>query len=296
MRRGGPGLAALDRSLHSSAQFSTLGSELTASQVNELRNQLDVFSNALRQFAQQHRKDIVRDANFRHAFQQMCANIGVDPLAGGPPKSMAATALQRGTGSGTGKLAGLWNDFLGLSDFQNELSIQIIDVCVSTRESNGGYIDMKQLIRSLNHMRLGRSADVSKSTDSIVGSVTENDVIQSIKLLKPLGSGYEVINLANGEKMIRSVPKELDVDSTIVMSLLSLSVTTSTLPTDALGQAYITQDDLVRENTFVNKTRWSIDRASAVLFGMSIGDGLLWVDEGVHPARYYALNLSSNLI
>ncbi|MCO5585483.1 hypothetical protein L7F22_039416 [Adiantum nelumboides] len=302
MRRGGPGLAALDRSIQSSAQYSTLGSELTASQVNELRNQLDVFSNALRQFAQQHRKDIVRDANFRHAFQQMCANIGVDPLAGGPPKSMAATALQRGTagtGSATGKLAGLWNDFLGLSDFQNELSIQIIDVCVSTRESNGGYISMKQLIRSLNQMRLGRSSIAltvgGKSADSIIGSVTENDVIQSIKLLKPLGSGYEVINLANGEKMVRSVPKELDVDSTIVMSLLSLSIVSSMLPTDALGQTYITQDDLIRENISVNKTKWTMDRASSVLFGMSIGDGLLWVDEGVHPARYYALNLSTNL-
>lgn len=296
MRRTGPGLAALDRSLHSSAQYLSLGSELTASQLQELRSQLDIFSNALRQFAQQHRKDIVRDPDFRHAFQQMCANIGVDPLAGGPPRSIAATTL--GGGSGGGKLAGLWNDFLGLSDFQNELSIQIIDVCVSTRESNGGFIDMRQLVSAINRLRTGHDESTllmaaQKNPDVASGLVTEEDVMQSIRLLKPLGSGYEVVHLANGVKIVRSVPKELDTDSTVVMALLA-APKTSRLPLDALGQAYVTEHDLVQDMPEANKSRWSLERAHAVLFGMSIGDGLLWVDEAAHPARYYALNVSSD--
>lgn len=318
MRRGGPGLAALDRSLHSSAQYSTLGSELTTTQLNELRTQLDVFSTTLRQFAQQHRKDIARDPQFRHAFQQMCANIGVDPLAG----AVGGQGAAGGRGA-AGKLVGLWNDFLGLSDFQNELSIQIIDVCVSTRDVNGGYIEMQQLVRAINRMRTGTTAaavaasngakNKSKKGDgeSAAGLVTEDDVVRSIQLLKPLGSGYEVVELPNHTRMVRSVPKELDVDSTTVMALLSdlaLPHSPAAVACDALGTAYITEEGLVQSArqqqqqqqqrlgppasssaASAGLLRWSRERAQAVVHGMVL-DGLLWVDEGAHPPRFYALN------
>lgn len=293
MRRGGPGLAALDRSLHSSAQYDTLGTELTTSQLNELRSQLDVFSNALRQFAQQHRRDIVRDPEFRHAFQQMCANIGVDPLAGGPPRSMVSGSVKDGlVARGGGKLAGLWNDFLGLSDFQNELSVQIIDVCVSTREINGGYIDVRQLVRTINRMRTGK--ELAVVSDAQQGLVTENDIVQSIKLLKPLGTGYEIVKMANGVTMVRSVPKELNSDSTVVLCILAASEDstrqTSSVQRDACGHVFLTERDLTQAMPSFGKSLWSEKRAHAVLFGMSIDDGLLWIDEEASPHRYYAYN------
>ena len=47
--------------------------------------------------------------------------------------------------------------------------------------------------------------------------VTEENVIQSIKMLKPLGAGYKVINVENG-KMVCNVVKELDEDQAVVLA------------------------------------------------------------------------------
>lgn len=282
-RAGGPGLAALDRSLQSSAQYSSLSDELTASQVNDLNAQLQTFSTSLRQFAQSHRKDIVKDAQFRHAFQQMCAKIGVDPLGGSSRVSGGSNGIM-----GTGKLAGLWNDMLGLGDFRYELSIQIIDVCVSTRAVNGGLIEMKELIRSINHLRQGRG---KKIEDDTIGQVSENDIIESIKLLKPLGSGYEVVKMDKDVMMVRSIPKELDLDTTFVISALSSA--NSSLESDEAGFTFITEDQLLPE--LGSKGRWTRERARAVLQDMTFRDGILWIDEWAHPARYYALSVLQDI-
>lgn len=274
MRRGGgPGLAALDRSLQSTAHYSSLSDELTTSQVNELNAQLQLFSSSLRQFAQSHRRDIVKDAAFRHAFQQMCARIGVDPL-GAPSKS-------------SGRLAGLWNDFLGLGDFQYELSIQIIDVCVSTRAINGGLIEMAELIRSINRMRRGRVEHEGDEDDDSVGQITQNDVLASIKVLKPLGSGYEAVRVDDQLMMVRSVPKELDVDSTFVIA--ALSSVHARVERDGMGYAYVTEEHLLPESG--SKGQWTRERARAVLQDMTMRDGILWIDEFAHPPRYYALSV-----
>jgi ESCRT-II complex subunit VPS22 len=290
MRRGG--LAALDRSLHSSAQYSSLSDELTSTQVNELNAQLQLFSSSLRQFAQSHRRDIVKDAEFRHAFQQMCAKIGVDPL-GSSSRSSSSSNSGGGSFMGSGKLAGLWDDMLGLGDFQYALSIQIIDVCVSTRATNGGLIEMGELIRSINRLRRGRIAlNGNDDDDNTFGQVTQNDILESIKLLKPLGSGYEAVRLDNDVVMVRSVPKELDNDSTFVIAALS-SVSAS-LDRDSVGYAYITEDNLVARSG--SKLQWTRERARAVLQDMTMRDGILWVDEYAHPARYYALSVLESFV
>ncbi|UZJ55193.1 hypothetical protein CBS101457_004513 [Exobasidium rhododendri] len=283
MRKGG--LAGLDRSLHSTAQYSSLSEELTSSQVNELNAQLQLFSTSLRQFAQLHRRDIVKDANFRHAFQQMCAKIGVDPLGGSTKSSSLGGGIM-----GSGKFGGLWNDMLGLSDFQYELSIQIIDVCVSTRATNGGLIEMKELIRSINRLRQGRS--VKSEKEIVIGQITQSDILESIKLLKPLGSGYEAVKLDNDVVMIRSVPKELDQDSTFVIAALSSA--SVTLEQDSTGYAYITEINLMAPSG--NKVQWTRERARTVLQDMTMRDGILWVDEVAHPARYYALSVLESFI
>lgn len=260
MRRG-PGLAALDRSLHSSTAYNTLGNDLTASQLTELRQQLDLFSTSLRQFSSQHRHEIRKNAEFRHAFQKMCYSIGVDPLSS--------------SARGGGGLAGLWSDMLGLGDWQYELGVQIIDICVSTRTTNGGVIAMDDLIRRVTLLRTG-SSDAEQAPE-----VTEDDIVRSIKMLAPLGCGYEVFSLGNGDqKMVRSVPRELDTDTMVVLSiLLSADRSSGELP-------YLTEDALVSGP----KARgWSSDRARAVLQNMSQTEGMLWIDEQCFPPRYYSL-------
>ena len=60
-----------------------------------------------------------------------------------------------------------------------------MDVCVSTWERNGSLIEMGELVRMVSKLRGVES-----------GVITEEDVVQSIKTLQPLGAGYEVIDVA----------------------------------------------------------------------------------------------------
>ena len=267
MRRG-PGIAALDRNLHSSTAFSSLGDDLTASQLTELRQQLDRFSTSLRQFSSAHRSEIRKNAEFRHAFQKMCYSIGVDPLS-----SSTRSA---------GGLSGLWSDMLGLGDWQYELGVQIIDVCVSTRSTNGGIIAMDDLIRRVTALRTGTNPPiVGKGKVGKEEEITEDDVVRSIKMLAPLGCGYEVVSLGTGEqKMVRSVPRELDTDTMVVLSMLLSSSTGEQLP-------FLTEDSLVARQQ--SQRGWTRERARAVLETMSMREGMLWIDEQAFPPRYYSL-------
>ena len=240
-RLGGVGIAAFDRQQQTKKSFAELSSELSQAQVDLLHAQLAQFRAALSHYASTNRARIRAEPSFRHAFQQMCAGVGVDPLAG----------PRRG---------GWWAEMLGLGDWQHELGVQIVDVCVSTRALNGGLIDMGELVRIVSKLR-GVEADV----------ITEEDVIRSIKTLKPLGAGYEVIDVGGGRKMVRSVPKELDADQAVVLA--------------------IAQEDggRVSEQTLISRKGWTQARAKAVLENMLLRDGLCWLDDQdeVHGVAYW---------
>ncbi|KAF8510566.1 EAP30/Vps36 family-domain-containing protein [Hysterangium stoloniferum] len=231
MQRRGPGLAAFDR-FDRHNQYAQLSNMLTASHVANLHSQLEIFRSQLSRFAIEHRQKIVKDPSFRHQFQRMCADIGVDPLAG----------PRRG---------GWWSEVLGVvGDWQYELGVQIVDICVSTRERNGGMIEMGELVRLLTRLRGGGE------------EVTEEDVVRSIKTLTPLGAGYEVVEVS-GIKMVRSVVKELDSDGAVVLGLAQEA--------DVGGR--VTEESLVR------RKGWEYGRARAALENMLLRDGLCWVDE-----------------
>ena len=54
---------------------------------------MDVFKKNLEEFAAKHKDDIRKDPQFRLQFQEMCASIGVDPLACKYPHSAVAIRL-----------------------------------------------------------------------------------------------------------------------------------------------------------------------------------------------------------
>lgn len=245
-RLGGVGLAAFDRQQQSQRSFAELSSEISQAQVDLLHAQLNQFRSTLSHYAAAHRDTIRSDPTFRHAFQQMCASIGVDPLAG-PRKG------------------GWWAEMLGLGDWQYELGVQIVDVCVSTRERNGGLIDMDELVRLVSKLRgVGVSAGGG-------GAITEEDVMRSIKTLKPLGAGYEVLDVGGGKRMVRSVPKQLDEDQAVVLA--------------------VAQEDQgrVSEAVLITKRGWARERARAALENMLLRDGLCWLDEQdeTHGVAYW---------
>jgi ESCRT-II complex subunit VPS22 len=240
-RLGGAGLAALHRQQESLKSFDALSSQLSTTQVENLHAQLDQFRAALTHFATHHRADIRGDPRFRRAFQQMCASIGVDPLAG----------PRRG---------GWWEEALGLGDWQSELGVQIVDVCVSTRERNGGLIELAELVRILSRLR-GLEGGGG-------GAITEEDVIRSIQALKALGAGYEVLEFGHGyggRKMVRSVPKELDADQMVVLAVAA------------------EQGGKVDEELLIRRNAWNADRARAVLQNMLLNDGTCWLDDQDGP-------------
>jgi ESCRT-II complex subunit VPS22 len=226
------GLAALERHTLSQSSYNDLSTTISEHQIESFQLQLTQFRSALSHFAQKHRKTIASDPTFRAQFQQMCANIGVDPLAG-PRKG------------------GWWAEALGfLNDWTFELALQIVDICVSTRDLNGGLIEMTELIRLLRKLR-------GLEGESKIG---EEDVVRSIRVLEPLGAGYKVVDLGEGRKAVRSVQKELDMDQGSIIVLA--------------GQ----QGGNVTSQTLRHRYGWTENRTKAALDNATIRDGICWID------------------
>lgn len=276
---------ALERTAQSTAQYSSLSEELNEAQLDELRAQVDAFARALRTFAVRHRREIQREPEFRQAFQRMCVSVGVDPLAGHPATSLGGTRL--------GKVADLWNDLLGFSDWQYELGVQIVDVCVSSRTHNGGLIAMDELIDGVLRLRLGSASGDQQSENSEV-RITEDDILRSLQALKPLGCGYEALRM-NGVTFVRTMLHELNASAVRILEVL----TSGGAQTDALGIPFVLATDLATTVPGA-EDQLRMRRAQQALDEMTQGDGLLWLD--VVPAdaavkdgercRYYSLSLA----
>ncbi|KAJ3926171.1 MAG: EAP30/Vps36 family-domain-containing protein [Lentinula lateritia] len=252
-RLNGVGLAALDRHTTTTNSYTTLSTTLSHAQITHLHAQLTLFRTTLNAFAAKHRTAILNSPSFRHKFTQMCSSIGVDPLAG----------PRRG---------GWWAEVIPwVGDWDYELGVQIVDVCVSTRERNGGMIEVADLCRLLNKLRGSPSPSSSSSNSSPPSSnsspITEPDILRSVKTLHPLSAGYTVLTLSDGRKYVRSVPKELDQDQALILAFARGSGSTST------------SDDSVSTTLPSTSLVWTRARATAALENMLLRDGLCWVDE-----------------
>ncbi|XP_013403020.1 vacuolar-sorting protein SNF8 [Lingula anatina] len=186
MRRRGIGMGAIKNKNLAQARFKDKGSELAEDQLNQMSKQLDVFRTHLEDFAAKHKDDIRKDPQFRKHFQEMCATIGVDPLASGK---------------------GFWAEMLGVGDFYYELGVQIVEVCLATSHRNGGLMDLEELRQKLLSTRGKRKQEISI-----------DDLMRAIKKLKVLGNGFTVIPVG-GRYLVQSVPGELSMDHTAVLQL-----------------------------------------------------------------------------
>ncbi len=93
---------------------------------------MEQFKTKLEAFAVKHRTAIKKDAEFREHFQDMCATIGVDPLASSK---------------------GFWSEMLGMGSFYYEISVQAVEVVLSTAHLNGGVMSLGELQQRLNKSR-----------------------------------------------------------------------------------------------------------------------------------------------
>ncbi|XP_019636222.1 PREDICTED: vacuolar-sorting protein SNF8-like [Branchiostoma belcheri] len=186
MRRRGVGAGAIAKKKLAEARYKDRGTEIAADQLAQMSKQLETFQKHLEEFATKHKDDIRRNAEFRRQFQEMCAAVGVDPLASGK---------------------GFWSEMLGIGDFYYELGVQIVEVCLATKPRNGGLIMLDELRE--------RIAGKSRARQD----VSNDDLLRAIKKLKVLGSGFTAIPVGGGRYLVQSVPGELNMDHTTVLQL-----------------------------------------------------------------------------
>uniref|UniRef100_A0A0E0IMQ2 KIB1-4 beta-propeller domain-containing protein n=1 Tax=Oryza nivara TaxID=4536 RepID=A0A0E0IMQ2_ORYNI len=103
MRRR-PGIAGLQNAAATRDQFRLVGENVAKVRTDVMKEQLATFRTQLEEFARKHKNDIRKNPLFRQQFHEMCAKVGVDPLASNK---------------------GAWAELLGIGDFYYELVISV---------------------------------------------------------------------------------------------------------------------------------------------------------------------------
>lgn len=244
MRRG-VGVGALQQRQAMAARNAAMGEAVAADRARHVGEQLEAFRGHLARFAVAHRKDINADPEFRAAFARMTASCGVDPLASSK---------------------GVWGELLGLGDFYYELGVQVVDVCMATRRTNGGLLALGELVGRLTALRRGRDA------------ISEEDVRVALRKLAVLGGGYRLVPLGpGGSPAVLSVPEELDGDAEAALA----AAAAAQLP-------YVSVSALAAGGGGL--PGWERRRAQQACDAL-LRDGLAWVDAGggaEEEPRYYA--------
>lgn len=206
--------------------LAQIGSDLAEDELAQISEQLQKFKSSLEKFASDHNKDIKKNPVFRRDFQRMCTQIGVDPLA---------------------SKKGFWSELLGVSDFYYELGVQIVEVCLSTRQKNGGLIELSEL-----------RVKVTERRGHVAQDVNEEDLERAIKKLATLGRGFSILQLGT-RKLVQSVPAELNTDHAAVLALAESS-----------GHVSVAEA--------MARLSWSRERAGPLL-ELLVKEGMAWIDD-----------------
>lgn len=238
------GVGAIHKQKLEAEKYKDKGSELQESQFEQMTKQLEVFRENLEEFATNHKQDIKKDAQFRRQFQEMCAAIGVDPLASNK---------------------GFWS-VLGMGDFYYELSVQVVEVCLAMNSSTGGLMELGELRNRLVAAR-GQKAHHQE--------ITNEDILMAAKKLKIFGNGFTVIPVGKGKYMVQSVPGELSLQET---SILTVAADRG----DGCVSLQILQEAL----------QWNEFRCQQALDKIMC-DGLAWIDTQGDTITYWFPSLFS---
>ena len=96
--------------------------------------------------------------------------------------------------------------------------------------------------------------------------ISDDDILRAVESLKPLGSGFSIVNVGS-KQMIRSIPKELSADQSTVLEAVQIyEPITCSVVVDNLG--------------------WEKERAETVLQDL-LAASLLWVDEQCVEKEYW---------
>lgn len=173
-------------------RYKELAQQITEDELKNMKSQMATFKEHLESFAVKYKDEIRKDPEFRAKFQQMCAHIGVDPLASNKNK---------------------WSELLGLGDFYYELGIQVIEACIFLRSQprygGGGLVDLNAVYQRVIERR-----------SKLVDTPTKEDIEVAIKKLNCLGGGWAIVSIG-GHRYVRCVPSELSTDGNVVLDYAS---------------------------------------------------------------------------
>ncbi|MPC34166.1 Vacuolar-sorting protein SNF8 [Portunus trituberculatus] len=113
------GVGAIQRQKIQQDKFKEKGSEIQENQLEQMTLQMEKFREHLEDFAAKHKNEIKKNPQFRKQFQEMCASIGVDPLASGKdetsrPLTYASDEIGMFNGRGTATGDDLGTSYLSM--------------------------------------------------------------------------------------------------------------------------------------------------------------------------------------
>jgi len=181
--RGGLGMIHQQRQMQDA--FAKTGQKIEQESLKQIKEQLDIFTHNLEQFGNKYKDDIKYNPDFREKFYMMCKEIGVDPLS----------------------TTSLWNKKLNLTEFYNNLAIQIITISLALRDHKGALIELSELRNILISHR---------KTDDI--SVT--DIEKAIESVSELKCGFQIVDLKN-TRAVMTIPMHLSNETNLIMEIAS---------------------------------------------------------------------------
>ena len=267
----GVGLSAFQHRSNLSTSYATHGAALRRTHLDALAAQLAAFKALLQSTARQHRAAIARDPAFRAEFARMCSVIGVDPLA------LAADGRD-GDGGAASKDASKKGKKEDLAQFDMLVGVSVVEVCRERRDENGGLLGVQEC-RDLVRRRAGleegevevteyvANYQLLRSSLKLIPCVPSDDIVRAVEMLEPLKGGFSIITIGN-KQMIRSVPKELSKDQSVVLEELQ----SREYVTVALVQA---------------ETGWDEARAVTILEDL-VSNSMVWICHEETGTQYWA--------
>eukprot|EP01125_Pyxidicula_operculata_P001292 TRINITY_DN11190_c0_g1_i1.p1 TRINITY_DN11190_c0_g1~~TRINITY_DN11190_c0_g1_i1.p1 ORF type:complete len:253 (-),score=35.92 TRINITY_DN11190_c0_g1_i1:223-981(-) len=243
MHRRPVGIAGLQQKKIEQERLKKQAEQISEDQLKKVQEQVSKFKENLELFATKYKKSINKEPAFRQQFTEMCKTIGVDPLTSSK---------------------GFWAQMLGVGDFYYELGIQIVEVCMQTRRTNGGMIELQQLLSILTSRRGPNASNISS-----------NDIEKAVSKLQVLGNGFKILSLGS-RKILQSVPVELSNDQIDLIFL-------------AQENGFITPK-LIQE-----KYGWDLYRINVACQHI-LSEGLVWLDAQTNDGEpsYWLLSLNEN--
>jgi ESCRT-II complex subunit VPS22 len=233
------GVAAIKSRQEDKEKYSKVGVILETEKFSSVKETLESFKTNLAEFARKHRDRINDDPEFRQQFHQMCVSVGVDPLASGK---------------------GFWADLLGIGDFYYELGVKILQICLQTRSMNGGIISLKELL-----VRLQSFPGTQRGSPI---AINKEDVYRALEKVEVLGNGLRVVVLPSKEKILISIPMEINMDHELLINVA------------------FENNGCVSKDQFLRTQGWSLERLHRVVQPL-LDESAIWIDRHDGKQRFF---------